>query len=108
MSVHLRRIVAKKLPVEMEAAQAPILLRILFRRVRATAGQPDPTFQWLGQGVDPIRDQFNQAPPLALPDFVNNDLALDMETLVFLLDYFLHKQPRNTRGYGQQLRSMEA
>ena len=56
----------------------------------------------------PIVDQFNQAPPLNLPGIVNNDLVADLPTLVILLEHFLHNQPKNTRGYTQIQRSMEA
>ena len=90
----------------MDKQQVPILLKNLFRLIRATNGQPIPCLQWLDEDPEPIRDQARRAPPLNLEGVEPHQILTDIPTLRALLTAWLQLQPKSTRGYAQVTRTM--
>ena len=91
----------------MNAEQAPVLLRFLFARTRCTAGQPAPIFRGLDEDPDMIRADLNRNDPVELEDVNNNEILSTIPDLMKILTWFLHRQPKLTRGYAQKVRDME-
>ena len=90
----------------MERAQVPVLLKNLFRLIRATGGQPIPSLIWLGENVDPIQEFARRQPALSIEGLENQDILTDIPTLRKLLDAWLEFQPKSTRGFSQVTRAM--
>ena len=90
----------------MERAQVPVLLKNLFRLIRATNGQPVPSLVWLGEAVDPIKEFARRPPALAIEGLENQEILTNIPTLRKLLDAWLELQPKSTRGFSQVTRSM--
>ena len=90
----------------MERAQVPVLLKNLFRLIRATNGQPIPSLVWLGEAVDPIQEFARRQPALAIEGLENQDILTNIPTLRKLLDAWLEFQPKSTRGFSQVTRAM--
>ena len=65
----------------MERAQVPVLLRNLFRLIRATNGQPVPSLVWLGEAVDPIKEFAQRPPALAIEGLENHEILTNIPTL---------------------------
>ena len=91
----------------MEAEQAVLLLKFLFGRTRATAGQPAPVLRWLDQDADGIRQDLERNGPVQLPGMINAEVQPTIPDLMKILDFFLHRQPKLTRGFAQKVREME-
>ena len=91
----------------MEAEQVIVLLKFLFGRTRATAGQPQPVLRWLDQEADTIRQDLDRNDPVKLPGVTNAEVLPTIPDLMKILDYFLHRQPKLTRGFAQKVREME-
>ena len=51
----------------MEAEQTIVLLKFLFARIRATAGQPQPVLRWLGLEAAVIQQDLDRNDPVQLP-----------------------------------------
>ena len=92
----------------MVPEQAPVLLRFLFNRTRATNAQPRPMLRWVGEEQQAIRDELNADGGIQLEEVVNNEVTNSIGDLTKLLTHFLDRQPKLTRGYSQQIRLMEA
>ena len=90
----------------MDRQQVPILLKNLFRLVRATNGQPIPCLLWLDEEPEPIRDQARRAPPLNIEGVDSAQILTDIATLRALLTAWLQLQPKSTRGFAQVTRTM--
>ena len=91
----------------MESEQVIVLLRFLFARTRASAGQPQPVLRWLDQDADVIRQDLDRNVPVQLPGVTNAEVLPTIPDLMKILDYFLHRQPKLTRGFAQKVREME-
>ena len=91
----------------MVPEQAPVLLRFLFNRTRATNAQPRPMLRWVGEEEQAIRDELNADGGIQLEGLVNNEVTNSIGDLTKLLTHFLDRQPKLTRGYSQQIRLME-
>ena len=70
----------------MERQQVPVLLKTLFRLVRATNGQPVPALIWLDEVVGPIREFARRPPALAIEGVENHEILTDIPTLRKLLN----------------------
>ena len=93
----------------IEADHVILLLRFLFGRTRATAGQPQPMMRFLDQEADLIRQDLERNGPLELPGITNNEVnPPTIPDLMKILDCFLNRQPRLTRGFATKVRDMEA
>ena len=90
----------------LEKTQVLVLLKNLFRLIRASGGQPVPSLIWLGENHIPIQDFAKRVPALNIEGVINDHIATDIPTLRKLLDSWLHLQPKNTRGYNQITRAM--
>ena len=90
----------------MEKAQVPVLLKTLFRLIRATGGQPVPSLIWLGENAVPIQEFARRQPALSIEGLENQDILTDIPTLRKLLDAWLDFQPKSTRGFSQVTRAM--
>ena len=90
----------------MDRQQVPILLKNLFRLVRATNGQPIPCLLWLDEDPEPIRDQARRVPPLNIEGVESPQILTDIATLRVLLTAWLQLQPKSTRGFAQVTRTM--
>ena len=91
----------------MEAEQTIVLLKFLFARIRATAGQPQPVLRWLGLEAAVIQQDLDRNDPVQLPGVTNAEVLPTIPDLMKILDYFLHRQPKLTRGFAQKVREME-
>ena len=78
----------------LDADHVILLLRFLFGRTRATAGQPQPMMRFLDQEPDLIRQDLERNGPLELPGITNNEINPTMPDLMKILDCFLNRQPR--------------
>ena len=85
----------------MERQQVPVLLKTLFRLVRATNGQPVPALVWLGEDVEPIREFSRRPPALAIEGLENHEILTDILTLRKLLNAWLELQPKSRRAKSQ-------
>ena len=92
----------------LDADHVILLLRFLFGRTRATAGQPQPMMRFLDQEPDLIRQDLERNGPLELPGITNNEINSTIPDLMKILDCFLNRQPRLTRGFATKVRDMEA
>ena len=92
----------------LDAEHVILLLRFLFGRTRATAGQPQPMLRFLGQDPDQIRRDLENNGPIELPDIAINEIDCTIPDLMKILDCFLNRQPRLTRGFATKIRDMEA
>ena len=90
----------------MERQQVPILLKNLFRLVRATNGQPVPALIWLDEDSEPIRDFARRVPSLNIEGVESHQILTDISTLRALLTAWLELQPKSTRGFSQVTRTM--
>ena len=90
----------------MDRQQVPVLLKNLFRLVRATNGQPVPALIWLDEVVEPIREFARRAPPLNIEGVETHEILTDIPTLRTLLKAWLELQPKSTRGFSQVTRTM--
>ena len=70
----------------MERGQVHVLLKTLFRLIRATNGQPVPALVWLGEAVEPIREISRRPPALAIEGLENHEILTDIPTLRKLLN----------------------
>ena len=91
----------------VEADHVILLLKFLFARTRATAGQPQPMMRFLDQEADVIRQDLDRNGPLELPGIINNEVNPTIPDLMKILDCFLRRQPRLTRGFATKVRDME-
>ena len=91
----------------MVPEQAPVLLRFLFNRTRATNAQPRPMLRLVGEEEQAIRDELNGDGGIQLEGLVNNEVTNSIGDLTKLLTHFLDRQPKLTRGFSQQIRLME-
>ena len=91
----------------MDSEQVIVLLRFLFARTRASAGQPQPVLRWLYQDADTIRQDLDRNIPVQLPGVINAEIQPTIPDLMKILDFFLHRQPKLTRGFAQKVREME-
>ena len=91
----------------MVPEQVPVLLRFLFNRTRATNANPRPTLRWVGEDQQTIRDELRGDGGIQLDGVVNDEVCNSIEDLTKLLNHFLDKQPKLTRGFSQQIRLME-
>ena len=91
----------------MDSEQVIVLLRFLFARTRASAGQPQPVLRWLDQPADIIRQDLDRNIPVQLPGVINAEIQPTIPDLMKILDFFLHRQPKLTRGFAQKVREME-
>ena len=92
----------------LDADHVILLLRFLFGRTRATAGQPQSMMRFLDQEPDLIRQDLERNGPLELPGITNNEINPTIPDLMKILDCFLNRQPRLTRGFATKVRDMEA
>ena len=89
----------------MDRQQVPVLLKNLFRLVRATNGQPVPALIWLDEAQEPIREFARRVPPLNIEGVESHEILTDIPTLRTLLkawcelqeiqtlsDYLRHRQ----------------
>ena len=90
----------------MERQQVPVLLKTLFRLVRATNGQPVPALIWLDEAVEPIREFARRPPALSIEGVESHEILTDIQTLRKLLKAWLELQPKSTRGFSQVTRAM--
>ena len=90
----------------LEKTQVLVLLKTLFRLIRATGGQPVPSLLWLGENPIPIQDAAKRLPALNITGVINDHISTDIPTLRKLLDSWLYSQPKSTRGYNQVTRAM--
>ena len=90
----------------LEKSQVLVLLKNLFRLIRASGGQPVPSLVWLGENNVPIQDFARRQPALNIAGVVNDNISTDIPTLRKLLEAWLHLQPKATRGYNQITRAM--
>ena len=74
----------------LEKAQVLVLLKNLFRLIRASGGQPVPSLVWLGENHVPIQDFARRQPALNIAGVVNENISTDIPTLRKLLDSWLH------------------
>ena len=68
----------------MVPEQAPVLLRFLFNRTRATNAQPRPMLRWFGEEQQTIRDELNADGGIQLEGLVNNEVTNSIEDLTVL------------------------
>ena len=90
----------------MERQQVPILLKNLFRLVRATNGQPVPALIWYDEAQEPIRDFARRVPHLNIEGVESHQILTDIPTLRALLKAWLELQPKSIRGFFQITRTM--
>ena len=90
----------------LEKSQVLVLLKNLFRLIRATGGQPAPSMVWLGENNIPIQDFARRPPVLNIAGIVNDSISTDILTLKRLLEAWLLLQPKATRGFNQITRAM--
>ena len=74
----------------LEKSQVLVLLKNLFRLIRASGGQPVPSLVWLGENNVPIQDFARRQPALNIAGVVNENISTDIPTLRKLLDSWLH------------------
>ena len=70
----------------LEKSQVLVLLKNLFRLIRATGGQPAPSMVWLGENNIPIQDFARRPPVLNIAGIVNDSISTDILTLKRLLE----------------------
>ena len=58
----------------MDSEQVIVLLKFLFARTRASAGQPQPVLRWLDIDADIIRQDLDRNIPVQLPGVVNAEI----------------------------------
>ena len=92
----------------LDADHVILLLRFLFARTRATAGQPQPMLRFLGAEPDQIRRDLEANGAIVLPGLINDEIDSSIPDLMKILDCFLNRQPRLTRGFATKTRDMEA
>ena len=64
--------------------------------------------RFLDQEPDLIRQDLERNGPLELPGITNNEINPTIPDLMKILDCFLNRQPRLTRGFATKVRDMEA
>ena len=75
----------------LDAEHVILLLRFLFGRTRATAGQPQPMLRFLGQEPDQIRRDLEANGAIVLPGLTNDDINSSIPDLMKILDCFLNR-----------------
>ena len=65
----------------MERQQVPVLLKTLFRLVKATSGQPVPALIWLDEAVKPIKEFARRPPALSIEGVESHEILTDIQTL---------------------------
>ena len=90
----------------MDRQQVPVLLKNLFRLVRATNGQPVPALIWLDEAQEPVREFARRVPSLNIEGVESHEILTDISTLRALLKAWLELQPKSTRGFSQITRTM--
>ena len=81
----------------LDKAQVPVLLKTLFRLIRASGGQPVPSLIWLGENHVPIQDFAKRQPALNIDGVINENISTDN---YYTSDYDLSKFNANQYGFG--------
>ena len=72
----------------LDADHVILLLRFLFARTRATAGQPQPMLRFLGAEPDQIRRDLEANGAIVLPGLINDEIDSSIPDLMKILDCF--------------------